>query len=148
MNLLTDEVRSLIGRETGWSAPTTIERGAVRRFAEAVGLDPTPYRETDDDTESNPVVPRTYIACVGFGDRGVEVPLPPHIIHGIMGSRDVEFLRDIRVGDRLRRKTRIVDIRERVGSTVGPMLMTTMETRFVNQHGEEVARVTNLGIRY
>ncbi len=47
MTLLTDEIRSLIGREVTYTAPEELGRAAIRYFAQAVGDDNPLYTDRD-----------------------------------------------------------------------------------------------------
>lgn len=116
---------ALKGRQ---SAPvvTEVEKGAIRRFAEAIGDDnPAYYGE-------NPVAPPTF--CFYF--RGGPIPgleLPTQgIIHG---EQHWEYFAPIRAGDRITVVGTLLDFYEREGKRGGKMLFVVRENTGRNQDG-------------
>lgn len=70
------------------------------------------------------------------------IPLP----RGMAGGSEVEYMRPIRPGDRLTRRSKLTDITERRGRT-GPLVFTTIETTYRDENGEPVVIVRSTGIR-
>lgn len=109
--------RSLIGKESAEEV-FEVEKGAIRKFAEAIG-DPTPPFEWE-------IAPPTFPTTFRMGIPGVRLELS-RVLHG---EQEYSYRRPIRAGDRLRCKTRVVDVYEREGR-LGKMtfLVTEMEGR-------------------
>ena len=137
-SVITQEMRDAIGVE---SAPMTheVEKGAIRRFADAIG-DPNPlYRDESAARKTRYggiIAPPIFLRSLEPGPPKAEFQSPyPEVLDG--GS-DWEFFEPIRPGDRITVTDRIVDLKERTGS-IGPMLFTTREYRYVNHLGSVVA---------
>jgi hydroxyacyl-ACP dehydratase HTD2-like protein with hotdog domain len=151
-SLITDEIRSWIGRET---LPWTIEVTTldVKRFAVATDdLNPL-YLDKDAALSSryrgliapplfymapltNPV-PETELRPDGLPYEG-KFPIPPTPLPRLMdGGTEIEFFVPIRVGDTLTGRCKITDIYQKDGRT-GPLIFVARETSFTNQQGELV----------
>ncbi len=151
-SLLTDHIRAFIGTA---SPPYVmgVDKTAVRLFARAVGyMDPLFYDEAYARSKGY----RSIVAppgCVGHvpwkpGDPGVPLRLPPlPVKRRLAGGNEFEYYGVICAGDTLTCTTRIKDITER-GGKAGPMIFITLETEYVNQLGELVARSRLTLIRY
>ena len=146
--VLTQEMRErAIGLE---SAPATIdvEKGAVRRFAEAVG-DPNPLWNdeagADNSRFGGMIAPPTFL-------RSVKIERPELSLAFALSSRldagsDWEYFEPVRVGDRITGIARIVDTWERSGK-LGPMVFTLTEIKYTNQSGQVVATQRAVSILY
>ncbi len=151
-SLITDEIRSWIGREV---PPWTIEvtRRDVARFAVATDdLNPL-YLDEDRAKQSRyggliapplfymaPLtepVPETELRTDGLPFEG-KFPVPPTPLPRLMdGGTEVEFLQPVRVGDVLTGRSQITDIYQKEGRS-GPLIFVQRETTFTNQNGELV----------
>ena len=151
-SLITDEIRSWIGREV---PPWTIEvtRRDVARFAVATDdLNPL-YLDEDRAKQSRyggliapplfymaPLtepVPETELRTDGLPFEG-KFPVPPTPLPRLMdGGTEVEFLQPVRVGDVLTGRSQITDIYQKKGRS-GPLIFVQRETTFTNQNGELV----------
>lgn len=151
-SLITDEIRSWIGREV---PPWTIEvtRRDVARFAVATDdLNPL-YLDEDRAKQSRyggliapplfymaPLtepVPETELRTDGLPFEG-KFPVPPTPLPRLMdGGTEVEFLQPVRVGDVLTGRSQITDIYPKEGRS-GPLIFVQRETTFTNQNGELV----------
>ena len=145
---LTEEMRQqAIGVETV-SAPTEIEKGAVRRFAEAVG-DPSPLWSDEPGARKSPygglVAPPTFLRSVRL--ERPEFPFKTPFQRLLDGGSDWEYFEPVRVGDRVTAVARITDVSERSGR-LGTMLFATVEMTYSNQLGEVVAIQRSTFIRY
>ncbi len=151
-SLITDEIRSWIGRE---APPWTVEvtRRDVTRFAVATddlnplyldeerarnsrygGLIAPPLFYMAPLTEP---VPETELRPDGLPFEG-KFPVPPTPLPRLMdGGTEVEFLQPIRVGDVLTGRSKITDIYQKNGRS-GPLIFVQRETTFTNQRGEIV----------
>ena len=151
-DLITDEIRSWIGREV---RPWTIEvsRRDVTRFAVATDdLNPL-YLDEEQAKHSRyggliapplfymaPLtepVPETELRPDGLPFEG-KLPVPPTPLPRLMdGGTEVEFLQPVRVGDVLTGRSKITNIYQKTGRS-GPLIFVQRETIFTNQKGELV----------
>lgn len=145
--IVTDEVRKQIGKT---SEPVTfeVERGAIRRFAEAIG-DRSPLF-TDEAAARHTrfggmIAPPTFCRSMGLGF--VSVDLKMDTARGLDGGSDWEYFEPIRPGDHITVVSKLADIRESEGR-LGPMVFTTVETRYSNQYGQLCVIQRSTGIRY
>ena len=141
--MVTDEVRTQIGKETEWwTYPEPAERGSIRRFAEAI-MDPGPlYADQEYASKSRHgtiIAPPTFVIMPPRGGRELMGPtdgLPqvhiPWISRGVNGGSAVEFFRPVRVGDVISQKTRVADVYDRHGRS-GTIAIIVYETLFKNQ---------------
>lgn len=119
--------RSVIGSE---SEPVVyeVERGALRKFADAIG-DPNPAYQRGD------IAPPTYPTTFRIKVPGVDLD-PKRILHG---GEEYEYMRPIRAGDRLTVVRRVTDTFEKQGS-IGHMTFYVVEGEGVDAEGELVFR--------
>lgn len=118
--------RSIIGAT---SDPHTfeVERGAILKFAEAIG-DPHPdYRE---GRAAPPTFPTTFRMKVP----GLEDVDPARFLHG---EQEYSYERPIRAGDRLTCVSRVVDVYEREGR-LGRMTFVIAEVEGRDEAGRPV----------
>ncbi len=136
--------RSLIGRE---SEPVLheVEKGAIRRFAEALG-DPNPVYvdEAVARAAGYPalVAPATFAVALASNER---------FRHSLdLGTRSIlhseqqfEYARPILAGDRITVRSKVVDVQERAGAS-GPMDVIVIEDEGRDEAGTLVfkARAT------
>ncbi len=146
-SLITDELRNAVGVE---SEPVTydVERGAIARFAEAID-DPNPSYQ-DEVTARNSrhggiVAPPTFFRSLRAGPSRVQVqsPLP----RSLDGGSEWQYFEPARPGDRITVTTTLADVTERSGR-LGPMIIMTRETRYVNHLGQLVAIQRSTNISY
>jgi len=143
-----------------------VERGAIRRFAEAVEDNNPLYW---DDEYARTTRYGGVIAPPGFfglptgevpgsgmdPDMGIQLaPLAnalPGMIDimqtGVNGGTEIEFFQPVRPGDILLTYYKLVDITEKEGK-LGPMVLFTFEQIFKNRIGRVVAVVRNTLITY
>jgi len=149
---IPDEVAALIGKPVTAPQIREIERGAIRRFAEAVD-DPNPlYHDAEYARNSRY---REMVAPVGFDGWPIKGPVEMDVLYGVMGmlakagypvilDGGIEyspFLR-LRAGDILCGYTTIAGITEKSTTYGKKMLLTTLVTEYSNQNGEKA-----LGVR-
>jgi len=143
--IVTDEIRKLVGTE---SQPRVveIERGAIRRFAEAIG-DPNPLFNDEAAARRSRyggmIAPPTF--CRSLGGGFFNVPLP--LARALDGGSEWEYSEPIRPGDRITVVSKLADIREAEGR-MGTMVFIVTETRYTNQFGQLCAIQRSTGIRY
>lgn len=144
---VTEEALKQIGKA---AEPRTldIERGAIRRFAEAVG-DENPLFNNDRDARKTRfggmIAPPTFCRSLMAAVPDVKLDMPG--FRGLDGGSEWEYLEPIRPGDRITVQSKIADIRESAGR-LGPMVFMTTETTYTNQHGQICAIQRATGIRY
>ena len=140
-SVVTDAMRRAVGVE---SEPKThlVEAGAIRKFADAIG-DPSPaYRGTAD---GGAVAPPTFLRSLDAGPATAVFESPyPDLLDG--GS-EWEYARPVRAGDRIAVTETLVDVAEKSGR-LGPMLLATWETRYVDDSGATVATQRNTLVYY
>ena len=147
--VITDEVRKQIGK-TGEARTYEIERGAIRRFAEAVG-DTSPLFNDESVARKTRfgglIAPPTFYRSLGSPIPTVHIPALGDSFRGLDGGSDWEYFHPIRPGDRITVQSKLVDLRESEGR-LGPMIFTVVETSYTNQFGELCATQRSTGIRY
>jgi len=174
VGLLTEEIRKLIGAESDVeTACDVVERGAVRRYAQAyMDDDPMFYDEggSAGTRYGGPVAPplfpmnmfrRPFGTPDPFADRAHDadfdgivgstaqglppLPLPPGT--GLLNAgTDVELYRCARHGEQVTSKSRYHSITEKESSK-GPMLLVVIETEYRAGSGELLLRVRKTQIR-
>ena len=132
--------RSLIGRE---SEPVVheIEKGAIRRFAEALG-DPNPIYVDEPAARAagypTLVAPATFAVALTSNER---------FRHSLdLGTRSIlhseqqfEYARPIVAGDRITVRSKVADVQERAGAS-GPMDVIVIEDEARDDAGALVFR--------
>jgi acyl dehydratase len=149
--ILTDELRSWIGREATYTAPEELGRASLRYFARAVGDDNPVY--TDDDAAraagfDGVIAPPTFVCETNqYADRerdehgyiGHLWELPLRDCRIIRGGHEYRFGQPVRPDDVLTVTWRITDITEKTSRAGRPMLLVVSEADYTNQRGEWLA---------
>lgn len=156
--MLPDEVKQFIGRGAGVRI-FEVERGAIRRFADAVD-DPNPLYRDDEYARNSKygsiISPPGFFGWPSRQPRGAALAQEstadlfvalaqagyPRVLDGGM---EYEFFAPIRAGDTLAASSVIKEIREREGSS-GGMVFLIMETTYTNQNGDMVAKARSTSI--
>jgi len=162
-SVITDEMRAAVGVE-GPAAVLEVEKTNCRMFARAVGhADPIFY----DEAAARARGYRGIVAPPGFFGTPVFRPGGAAAVPGEMAGRgfsvpykrvlnggtDYEYFPDapdgdvICAGDTITARSKIAGFEETEGS-LGPMLITTRETTYTNQHGKLVAKMRGTVIQY
>jgi hypothetical protein len=172
MSIINDDIRKYIGMETQpLVCCDPVERGAVRRFSQAI-MDPDPiYMDEDYSARTRyggPVAPPLFAAAMlrlEFGGRDLvqeraedpdfdgavgssSLGLPPIPCNLAMlnGGTDVEIFRLPRHGEWVSVTSRYKDIYERETSK-GPMLFVVYESDFKDESGHLIMRFSKTQIR-
>lgn len=116
---------ALIGRESE-EVLIEVERGAIRKFAEAVG-------DTTAACVRGDVAPPTFPTTFRIAIPGLTFDLA-RVLHG---AQEYRFERPIRARDRLRCRSRLADLYHREGR-LGPMTFLIIETEGRDQLGQLV----------
>ena len=144
---VTDEARKQIGKVTE-ARTHEVERGAIRRFAEAIG-DSNPLFNSETEARKSRfggmIAPPTFSRSLGMAIPDIKLDMPT--ARGLDGGSDWEYFVPIRPGDRITVQSKLVDLREAAGR-LGPMVFTTVETTYTNQFGEVCVIQRSTGIRY
>jgi len=119
--------KSLIGRE---SEPVVhdVEKGAIRRFAEALG-DPNPIYVDEEAARAAGypalVAPPTFAAALIVNERfRSSLELGTRVL--LHSEQLFDYGRPILAGDRITVKTRVADVQDRAGAS-GPMDILVLE---------------------
>ena len=148
---ITDELKAMIGTMTEPSI-LEVERGAIRRYADAID-DPNPlYRDVEYAKNSRH---GELICPPGYFGSPIKEGGPMWVLNTFSGPLAragfpvildggiaYEFFFPVRPGDTLASYIKIASITERAGST-GNMILAILETTYTNQNGDIVAKATS-----
>ena len=118
-------LRELIGRQSD-EVLVEVERGAIRKFAEAVG-------DTTEACIRGDIAPPTFPTTIRIPIPGLTFDLA-RVLHG---GQEYRFERPILAGDRLRCRTRLRDVYQREGR-LGAMTFLIIELEGRSEDGEPV----------
>jgi len=146
--IVDEEARKQIGT-VGEARTYEVERGAIRRFAEAIG-DPNPLFNDEQQARKTRfggmIAPPTFCPSMGSPIPNVKLNMPAGF-RGLDGGSDWEYFEPIRPGDRITVQSKLVDLRESEGR-LGPMVFIVIETSYTNQFGELCVTQRSTAIRY
>ena len=146
--VVDEEARKQIGT-TGEPRSYDVERGAIRRFAEAIG-DSNPLFNEEQEARhifGGMVASPTFCRSMGSPIPNVKLGKLGDSFRGLDGGSDWEYFQPIRPGDRITVQSKLVDLRESEGR-LGPMVFITIETSYTNQFGELCVTQRSTAIRY
>ncbi|MBE3603822.1 MaoC family dehydratase N-terminal domain-containing protein [bacterium] len=145
---VTEEAKKQIGK-AGEARTIEVERGAIRRFAEAIG-DPNPLFNNEAEARrtrfGGMIAPPTFCRSLSAAIPDVKLDMGESF-RGLDGGSDWEYFEPIRPGDRITVQTKIADLRESTGR-LGTMVFITTETSYTNQFGQLCALQRSTAIRY
>ena len=131
--------KTLIGRESE-SLVVEVERGAIRRLADAVG-DQNPFHSDEAAARAagfaSLLAPPTFPAVLSYERFRHSLDLGTRSL--LLGEESIEYGRPIVAGDRLTVKSRVADVQERAG-TSGATDVLILETEGRGAEGEFVFR--------
>ena len=136
-----------IGLE-GQPATTDVEKGAIIKFAEAIGDENPVFNDEAAARESRYgglIAPPTFLRSVTSSR--VVLPFDFPFERRLDGGSEWEYFVPIRPGDRITAVARIEDINEREGR-LGVMIITSTKTTYQNQFDQVVATQTGTSIAY
>jgi len=145
---VTEEATKLIGK-VGEARTLDVERGAIRRFAEAIGDDNPAFNNEHEARHTHfggMIAPPTFGRSLSAAIPDVKLDMGESF-RGLDGGSDWEYFEPIRPGDRITVQTKIADLRESSGR-LGPMVFITTETSYTNQFGVVCALQRSTAIRY
>ncbi|MBA7714367.1 hypothetical protein ES703_123389 [subsurface metagenome] len=140
-SVVTEELRNMVGVE---AEPEVfdVEKGHIRRFAEAVG-DANPLWQDDEYARKsrygNIISPPTFLQDEGtikFADNLMEIVNPARGF--LNGGMEVECYKPMRPGDVITTRAKLGNLYEKQGK-MGEMLFMVVEVSYTNQRGELVA---------
>ena len=146
-SVITQEMRDVIGVESE-AITYDVERGAIRKFAEAIGDDNPLYVDEEAARKSRYgglIAPPTFMRSMSAGRprATVQSPYPA----ALDGGSEWEYFEPVRPGDRISVTVKVSEMFEREGR-LGNMLFIIRETSYVNQFGKTVAIQRGTGISY
>ena len=159
--MISEEIKKLIGT-SGSPKFYEVEKGAIRRFADAVGDDSPVYHDEEYARKSKY---GSIIAPPGFfgwplnqvGNSPLAVDIPPELEAAferagyplslvLDGGMEYEFFLPVRAGDVLSAVTIIRNLRERSSET-GSIIVSFLDTTYHNQNGALVAKQQLMFVR-
>ncbi|MBI4338835.1 MAG: MaoC family dehydratase N-terminal domain-containing protein [Chloroflexi bacterium] len=142
-----DEARQLIGVPLRrLVVQTTASRDLVCRFGLSIGTRNNLYLSENlasTNVYGKQVGHPTMLYC--FNDTMVAPKFPG--IHAIYGGADWEWFAPIRVGDKIRSESKLIDVQEKHGRFCGRMALEIGETTFHNQRDRLAARAISYVLR-
>ena len=144
---ITDEMRAAVGVESE-SLTHEVEKGAIAKFAQAIGDDNPLYTDEEAARRSRYggiIAPPTFFRSMPSGPMKVDVSSPYSA--NLDGGSEWEYFEPVRPGDRITVTTMVSNVFERAGR-LGNMLFIQRETKYVNQFGSTVAIQRTTGISY
>ncbi len=146
-SVITDEMRAAVGVE---SEPGVwpIERGAIEKFANAIGDSSDLYTDEAAARETpagGVIAPPTFLRLLAPGAHKAAYAMP--YVEVLDGGSEYEYHVPIRVGDTITSTVTLVEIFEKPGR-LGLMLFRVHEFRYVNQYGQLVATQRSTSINY
>jgi acyl dehydratase len=146
-SVISDAMRALVGSETE-PVVYDIERGAIRKFAKAIGDENPAYY---DDAAARRagyrgmVAPPTFLRVLIPGPE--KTPFPEPFDRVLDGGSEYRFEEPLIAGDRITVVSRLAELYEKHGR-LGTMLFKIREIRYENQHGRIAATQRSTIITY
>ncbi len=131
--------KSAIGKTTRTDS-MEVEKGHIRRFAQAIGDDNPLYRDEEYARKSRYggiIAPPTFPTVFGFEGEKVMEGLKFNRARLLHGEQEYEYFRPIMAGDTISYSTKIVNIDQKQGKS-GSMDIVTTEMTGYNQKNEKV----------
>lgn len=123
-----------------------VEKGHIRRFADAIG-DTNPLyvdeKYAAQSSYSGLIAPPTFPIAVGGGG---EIPLDLDTRRMLHGEQEFIYYQVVRPGDRLHCQMKVSDLYERVGKS-GSMQFLVLDTEMEDDEGKMVA-ISRMNIIY
>jgi acyl dehydratase len=150
-SLLTDQVRSFIGRQVSYTAPEEIGRASIRYFALAIGDENPLYNDEQYARQhgyQSVIAPPTFVCESNqymtrrrdeMGYIGHHWEIPVEGCRELRGGHEYEFFRPVLPSDRITAVWRITDIQERDSAGGTPLLFVYSEATYTDQAGEKLA---------
>jgi acyl dehydratase len=152
--MLSEEINKQVGRNSGVRI-FEVEKGAIRRFADAVDDQNPLYKDEEYARNSKYgaiIAPPGFFGWPLKQARGsaLAIDIPDNLVvaleqagyplsSALDGGIEYEFFLPVRAGDVLAATTTVHNLRERIGST-GGMVFIILETDYRNQNGDLVTK--------
>ncbi len=139
-SLVSEELRSLIGA-TGPEVTVEVTRGAALRAADV-------FRGSREGLELEPgaEVPGFVLAALEGDVPRVQVPEP--LPRSLLVANEWRFERPLRLGDELRARSRVADIRERFGGRFGHSVYVQTEVEFREPGSGALVAASSITLMY
>lgn len=151
-----DEISQVIGKNVGVRI-FEVEKGAICRFADAVGDDNPLFRDIEyahNSRYGSIITPPGFFGWPLKHPMGspLVVEFPAELMEPLSksgytvssaldGGMEYDFYLPVHAGDTLTESTMVKNVRERTGST-GKMCFIVLETIYINQNADLVARAS------
>jgi hypothetical protein len=128
------------GREFVADAPVEVTAEMIANFRYAIGETPSARSGTDSGTsrQDSMVAPPSFAGVFRLAELTFEKL--PQGSRRLAAGMEIEFIGEIRAGDRITMASRIGEIYEKTGRT-GAMVFMVISSTLTNQQGELVARI-------
>ncbi len=136
--VISEELQSLVGVEVGPEV-YEIEKGFLRKFAEAIGDPNTRWKEVAPPTLPGALLPNGLINRL--------LAAKSSLNRFLNGGNEIEYFKPIKVGDTISVYSKLSRLREIKGKD-GTSLFMILEVTYKNQLGEVVAAGKYNYIRY
>ncbi|APC48880.1 dehydratase [Virgibacillus halodenitrificans] len=137
---------SIIGM-TGESFTFEVEKGHIKRFAEAIGDNNPLYinqEYAEKTTYQSVIAPPTFL--IAAGANGGDLPLELDTKRMLHGEQEFIYYKSVRPGDSLQCQMKVSDLYEREGKS-GSMQFLILDTEMKDPQGELVA-ISRMNIIY
>ena len=125
-----------VGESLRSAGPVEVDAVSVRRFREAIGLEPDPALGVPPAMLSHVFRPDVDISA----DVRPRETIDAQLINPVNGGTELWLNRRLQLGDRLRCDTRLYEVSVREGRS-GPMVFVATESAYVDAAGLEVGRL-------
>ena len=142
-SVITDEMKKAVGVE-GQARIHDIEKGHIRRFAEAIGDSNPLFTDEAKARESKfggIVAPPTFLRSCSSAWPELNVEELSGLNRALDGGSEWEYFHPVRPGDRIAVTSKILGLEER-DTRMGRTLFTRTQTIYRNQLGQVVATQT------
>ena len=134
-SLITDEVRSHIGRTTGLS-PVVVTTEAVARAVSVYG----------GEVSQDGIAPG--FVLMNLAPEGQALRFPNLMPASLLVSNEFALVRPLQIGEELQARSRIADISERLGGQFGHALYIRTDIEFFDDEGVLVGRSASSMMHY
>lgn len=150
-SMITEEARQMVGRDFVDTMTFEVEKGDIRRMAEAVD-DPNPLWQDEEYAGKSKygsiVAPPVFLMSFGLPQlQDAQMSVPIEAPRLLAGGVNYEYFEPVKPGDTITVQTKLSDLKE-VETKLGKMVLILSERTFTNQRGQVVTRETLTIFRY
>ncbi|HEX2172146.1 MAG TPA: MaoC family dehydratase N-terminal domain-containing protein [Dehalococcoidia bacterium] len=148
-SLLLPEATAMVGKD-GPPFTVRIEYFPIKKYAQAIAWPEPPNPLYVDEEYAKKtryggiIAPPTFATLLNREAPDLEVPLKPYKV-GLNGGTEHQIHQPIRPGMVLTGRKRLAELKERKGKS--PMVITVIETNYVDEQGKPVVTTRDTGIR-